>query len=494
MTYIVDPIGRTGLAVCVLHFTRMPLRMNKITRLNCCVFVVAAALAGLSGCNKTETPAQTQAPNSTAVAADSDPSAGNLAPVADTSASTAPEQTAQNYAPDSGTTSYDLPTNTQDYPADYAYDTASNQPPIEATEPPPPLPQYDQPPCPGDGYYWTPGYWGYANSGYYWVPGVWVLAPWVNALWTPPYWDYEGGNYLWHAGYWGPHIGFYGGIDYGFGYTGRGYYGAYWNKGQLTYNREVTNVVPGVIGNVYGYSVPRGNNSRVSYNGGRGGIDARPTPQEMAVVHDPRTPPVAAQVQHARQASGNRAQFASAGHAPEALAVSAPLPATYKQPAAKPPAAAMRMAARPAPAPAAAPRPENRAVQENRPAPQSAAPPARGPEVRQEARPESRPAPQVAARPVPQQQRPAPEVRPVPQQQRPAQEARPAPAPQRPAQEARPAPAPQRPAQEARPAPAPRPAPEVRPAPQRPEPVARPAAPPSRPAPPVKPEDDKKKG
>ncbi len=312
---------------------------------HCCSPVFPAA-------TKPILPCRLRRPDSTLVA-DSDPAAGNLAPVSAASESTAPDQQiAQNYAPDSSTTSYDLPTNAQDYPADYA----SNQQPVYADEPPPPLPEYNQPPVPGDGYYWTPGYWGYApGSGYYWVPGVWVLAPWVDALWTPPYWDYEGSHYLWHAGYWGPHIGFYGGIDYGFGYTGRGYYGAYWSGGQLRYNREVTNVVPGVVGNVYGYSVPHGNTSRVSYNGGRGGIEARPTPQEMAVVRDPRTPPLAAQVQHAHQASANRAQFAGAGHAPEALAASAPLAASYKAPAARPPAAAMRMAARPAPAQAPQP-------------------------------------------------------------------------------------------------------------------------------------------
>ena len=43
---------------------------------------------------------------------------------------------------------------------------------IEANQPPPPLPVYAQPACPGDGYLWTPGYWNYASAGYYWVPGV----------------------------------------------------------------------------------------------------------------------------------------------------------------------------------------------------------------------------------------------------------------------------------------------------------------------------------
>jgi WXXGXW repeat (2 copies) len=53
---------------------------------------------------------------------------------------------------------------------------------------PPALPVYEQPPCPDEGYMWTPGYWAYDNDfgDYYWVPGTWVLAP-VGLLWTPPY-------------------------------------------------------------------------------------------------------------------------------------------------------------------------------------------------------------------------------------------------------------------------------------------------------------------
>jgi len=82
---------------------------------------------------------------------------------------------------------------------------------------PPALPIYAQPICPGPGYMWTPGYWGWNDgAGYYWVPGTWVVAP-VGMLWTPGYWGWGGGLYAWHAGYWGPHVGFYGGINYGFG-------------------------------------------------------------------------------------------------------------------------------------------------------------------------------------------------------------------------------------------------------------------------------------
>ena len=68
---------------------------------------------------------------------------------------------------------------------------------------PPALPVYAQPLCPGPGYFWTPGYWGWNDdAGYYWVPGTWVVAP-VGMLWTPGYWGWGGGFYAWHAGYWG---------------------------------------------------------------------------------------------------------------------------------------------------------------------------------------------------------------------------------------------------------------------------------------------------
>ena len=32
---------------------------------------------------------------------------------------------------------------------------------------PPPIAVFDQPPCPGDGYIWTPGYYQYGDYGYY---------------------------------------------------------------------------------------------------------------------------------------------------------------------------------------------------------------------------------------------------------------------------------------------------------------------------------------
>ena len=159
---------------------------------------------------------------------------------------------------------------------------------VSVNVPPPELPVYEQPPIPDDGYVWTPGYWAWGDDAqdYYWVPGTWVEAPQPDYLWTPGYWGAAGGLFLWHAGYWGPHVGFYGGVNYGYGYGGNGYDGGYWRDGRMFYNRSVTNVQNTRITNVYNRTVV--NNvtvNRVSYNGGNG-IQARPTHDQIAAQRD----------------------------------------------------------------------------------------------------------------------------------------------------------------------------------------------------------------
>src|SRR5882724_697468 len=152
---------------------------------------------------------------------------------------------------------------------------------------PPALPVYVQPPCPAVGYIWTPGYWAFDDGDYYWVPGTWVLAPSPGFLWTPGYWGWGDGAYLWHAGYWGPHVGFYGGVNYGYGYGGVGFEGGYWRHGAFYYNRSVSNLGGVHVTNVYNKTVV--NNitvNRVSFNGGEGGLRARPSPHERAAEHE----------------------------------------------------------------------------------------------------------------------------------------------------------------------------------------------------------------
>lgn len=179
---------------------------------------------------------------------------------------------------------------------------------------PPALPVYAQPMCPGPGYIWTPGYWANGDDGYYWVPGTWVMAPEPGLLWTPGYWGWGDSIYVWHRGYWGPHVGFYGGINYGFGYTGVGYAGGYWRGGAFFYNRSVNHINVEVFHNVYDRHVDDRFESRVSFNGGHDGIDARPSRQDEAFDHERHVDATREQEQHRDEASHDRAQFASFNH------------------------------------------------------------------------------------------------------------------------------------------------------------------------------------
>lgn len=181
---------------------------------------------------------------------------------------------------------------------------------------PPALPVYAQPPLPGPGYLWVPGYWAWGDAGYYWVPGYWSEPPQAGLLWTPAWWGWENGAYLWHAGYWGPHVGFYGGINYGFGYGGIGFVGGEWRGGGFFYNSAVVNVGGAHITNVY---VNRTvvvnntivNNNHVAFNGGAGGINRAPSPMEQQAMHENHFQPTAQQQQHQQFASQDRAQLAS---------------------------------------------------------------------------------------------------------------------------------------------------------------------------------------
>src|SRR6266853_198787 len=126
---------------------------------------------------------------------------------------------------------------------------------------PPALPVYEQPLCPGDGYLWTPGYWAY---------------------------------------------------DYGFGYFGDGYEGGRWDNGHFFYNRSVNNVNITEIHNVYNTTIRNTTVNRISYNGGNGGISARPTAEQEAAAHERHIAPAAVQTQHEQTARANPQQRASA--------------------------------------------------------------------------------------------------------------------------------------------------------------------------------------
>jgi hypothetical protein len=201
---------------------------------------------------------------------------------------------------------------------------------VSVNTPPPELPVYDQPPIPADGYVWTPGYWYWDDDiqDYYWVPGTWVLAPQPEYLWTPGYWGTEGAVFLWHGGYWGPHVGFYGGVNYGYGYGGNGYEGGYWQGGRLYYNRSVNNIGNVQITNVYNKSVI--NNvtvNRVSYNGGSG-IHAEPTAAQLAAAQDRHIQATPLQQQHVQMARSNPSLRASQNNGRPPIAAT-PRPAVF---------------------------------------------------------------------------------------------------------------------------------------------------------------------
>lgn len=192
---------------------------------------------------------------------------------------------------------------------------------------PPVLPVYAQPPLPAPGYLWTPGYWAYGPAGYYWVPGVWVQPPSPGLLWTPAYWGFAGGLYGFHPGYWGPHVGFYGGVNYGFGYGGIGFAGGEWRGGGFFYNSAVSNFGGTHITNVYENRTIVNNttiinNNHVSYNGGPGGINRTATPEQQQFASQQHIQPTANQVQHQNFAQQDRSQLASVnGGRPGTLAM-----------------------------------------------------------------------------------------------------------------------------------------------------------------------------
>ena len=183
---------------------------------------------------------------------------------------------------------------------------------ISVGVPPPALPVYAQPIVPGPGYIWTPGYWAWDPSynDYYWVPGTWVMPPQVGLLWTPGWWGWSEGYYRWHPGYWGTHVGFYGGVNYGYGYFGSGYVGGRWRGDHFYYNRAVSNVNITHVRNVYVDRTVINNVhvNRVSYNGGRGGLSARPTATQRSYANQHRVSPTQFQVQQRDKALRDPAQ------------------------------------------------------------------------------------------------------------------------------------------------------------------------------------------
>lgn len=179
-------------------------------------------------------------------------------------------------------------------------------------QPPPPLPVYDSiPPAPYQNYMWTPGYWAWGSGGYYWVPGTWVQPPQTGLYWTPGYWGYNGNGYGWNSGYWANQVGFYGGINYGFGYPGTGFYGGQWQPSGFSYNTAVWPVNRTVIHNTYINKtvIHKTVINRTSYNGGKGGVRMSPDARELQVMHEHHVAATSTQMEHARAVERDRNSY-----------------------------------------------------------------------------------------------------------------------------------------------------------------------------------------
>ncbi|MDO9461686.1 MAG: hypothetical protein Q7N95_16450 [Alphaproteobacteria bacterium] len=194
---------------------------------------------------------------------------------------------------------------------------------IRINSAPPPLPYYEQPAIPAYGYLWVPGYWYWDSSvdDYYWVPGTWVAPPRRGLLWTPAYWSWVEGRYVFYPGYWAREVGFYGGINYGYGYTGDGYLGGRWENGTFFYNRSVNNIGNVRITKVYNQTVVMESGSKnVSFNGGNGGIAARPTSKQVAFANERHVEATPVQRRHVEKAGKDRTLFAKQNNGEPAVA------------------------------------------------------------------------------------------------------------------------------------------------------------------------------
>ena len=188
---------------------------------------------------------------------------------------------------------------------------------VDKTSTPPPLPTYAQPALPEEGYLWMPGFWAWRRDvpDYYWVPGTWVKPPGAGLLWTPAYWSRADGGYVFHAGYWAETVGFYGGIDYGFGYTGNGYQGGRWENGAFFYNSAANNFGSISTAHIYERAIVADDEAvRASFNGGSRGTKAKPTPQQGRQARDQHIGPTAEQLQHFQMAAKDRSLYSKLNH------------------------------------------------------------------------------------------------------------------------------------------------------------------------------------
>ncbi len=203
---------------------------------------------------------------------------------------------------------------------------------LRATDAPPPLPEYEQPPCPDDGYLWTPGYWAYGGGGYFWVPGTWVQPPPRRRAVDPRLLGLRGRRVCIPHRVLGSPCRILRRRELRPWLWRHGLCGRPWSGNSFAYNRTVNNVNVTHVHNTYNETVI--NNvtvNRVSYNGGSGGLSAAPTSQDRAASREQHAAPTPLQREHVVEAVRNPALAvrANGGHPPIAAT---PRPAAFNAP------------------------------------------------------------------------------------------------------------------------------------------------------------------
>ena len=105
----------------------------------------------------------------------------------------------------------------------------------------------------------------------------------------------------------------------------------YWNNGTFFYNTAVNNITNVSITNVYHKLVVDRNRTRISYNGGPGGVRARPTPAQLAVARERHVSATAEQRRHVAAAAKNPAMALAQNHGHPAIAATS-RPAQFRGP------------------------------------------------------------------------------------------------------------------------------------------------------------------
>ena len=76
-------------------------------------------------------------------------------------------------------------------------------PPVwDVTTAPPPPQQETQPPSPGAGHVWVPGFWQWNGSRHVWSAGHWAEPPQTGMTWQAPKWENRAGHWQFEEGKW----------------------------------------------------------------------------------------------------------------------------------------------------------------------------------------------------------------------------------------------------------------------------------------------------